>query len=548
MKLSVDAIALFSAAFGCILACSSGYAHEHSDHMPADAKLGAVSFEISCKPEVQPDFNRALAQLHSFWNSEAQQSFEKIAAADPNCAIAYWGEAMAHFNLGLSFPSQADLSAGAEALNKADAATEKPPREAAYIRALHVLYDGFKPENALVNFQNYADAMAHLGAAYPSDIEAKTFYALALILAQPPNDVDLVDTKNAVQILTPLLNEYPDHPGIAHYLIHACDRPQLAEQGLEAARRYAQIAPASPHALHMPGHIFARLGLWQEDIRSNLSSKAAAEKTDAGAENRLHAMEFLEYAYLQIGRDEEARAIIAEAKTIPQSEVDPRYGNYYALVQVRFPTMFAIETRDWIAAAHSEPLAGDDGSGRGLTLLAHAIAAGHLRDHVLAKATLQATQVLIKEQMKGRPLPRSGTAEATFMDEIQAWTDFTNRDLNGAVRLLRPIADRQDKVGKGELDLPVREMMAEMLLIDRKTDESLREYQASLKSDPNRFNGLLGAAKAAEQLGQRDLAVGYYRTLLTNCAGANGEAMAELRHAQAMVSESAVSATDSARK
>jgi hypothetical protein len=529
---------LLSAAFGCFLACSSGYAHEHADHMPADAKLGAVSFEISCKPEVQPDFNRAIAQLHSFWNSEAQQSFEKIAAADPNCAIAYWGEAMAHFNLGLSFPSQADLSAGAEALNKADAATEKTPREAAYIRALHVLYDGFKPENALVNFQNYADTMAHLGADYPNDIEAKTFYALALILAQPPNDVDLVDTKKAVQILTPLLNEYPDHPGIAHYLIHACDRPQLAQQGLEAARRYAQIAPASPHALHMPGHIFARLGLWQEDIRSNLASKAAAEKTDAGAENRLHAMEFLEYAYLQIGHDEEAGAIVAEAKTIPPSDVDPRYDNYYAIVQVRFPTMFAIETHDWIAAAHSEPLAGDDGSGRSLTLLAHAIAAGHLRDHVLAKATLQATQVLMKEQMKGRPLPRSGTGEATFMDEIHAWTDFANRDLHGAVRLLRPIADRQDKVGKGELDPPVREMLAEMLLIDGKASEALKEYQASLASDPNRFNGLLGAAKAAELLGQRDLAVGYYRTLLTNSAGANGEAMAELRHAQATVSES----------
>jgi tetratricopeptide (TPR) repeat protein len=543
MKLSVGAIAVFSAAFGCFLACPSGYAHEHSDQIPADVKLGTVSFEISCKPELQPDFNRAIALLHSFWHSEAQQAFEKIAVADTNCAIAHWGEAMSHFHLGLSWPSPADLTAGAEALNKADAATEKTPREATYIRALRVLYDNFKPEDSWVSFQLYAQAMAQLGAAYPSDLEAKVFYALALGLSQPPDDVELVETKKEVQLLTPLLHEYPDHPGIAHYLIHACDTPQLAQQGLEAARRFAQIAPASPHALHMPGHIFARLGLWHEDIRSNLASKAAAENAHGGAENRLHAMEFLEYAYLQIGHDEEARAIIAEAKRIPHSEVDPRYGNYYAIVQVRFPTMFAIETHDWIAAARSEPLAGDDGSGRGLTLLAHAIAAGHLRDHVLAKATLLATHVLMKEQMKGRPLPRSGTAEAIFMDEIHAWTDFANRDLRGAVRLLRPIADRQDKVGKGELDLPVREMMAEMLLIDGKTDESLREYQASLKSDPNRFNGLLGGAKAAEQLGQRDLAVGYYRTLLTNCAGANGEAMAELRHAQAMVSESAVSAT-----
>jgi hypothetical protein len=372
--------------------------------MPANARLGTVSFEISCKPELQPDFNRAIALLHSFWHSEAQQAFEKIVAADPDCAIAYWGEAMSHFHLGLSWPSQADLTAGTQALNEADAAPQKTAREAAYIRALRVLYDSFKPEDSWVYFQHYAEAMAQLAAAYPSDLEAKVFYALALGLSQPPDDVDLVETKKEVQLLTPLLHEYPDHPGIAHYLIHACDTPQLAQQGLEAARRYAQIAPASPHALHMPGHIFARLGLWQEDIRSNLASKAAAENAHAGAD-RLHAMEFLEYAYLQIGQDDDARAIIAEAKTILRAEVDSRYGNYYATVQARFPTMFAIETHDWIAAARSEALAGDEGSGRGLTLLAHAIAAGHLRDHVLAKATLQATQVLMQEQMKGRPLP-----------------------------------------------------------------------------------------------------------------------------------------------
>ena len=274
----------------------------------------------------------------------------------------------------------------------------------------------------------------------------------------------------------------------------------MAQEGLEAARRYAKIAPAAPHALHMPSHIFTRLGLWQEDIDSNLASKAAAEKAHTGAENRLHAMEFLEYAYLQIGRDEEAQAIIAEAKTIPQSAIDPRYGNYYAIVQARFPTMFAIETGDWQAAAHAQTIVGDDGWGRGLTLLAHAVAAGHLRDRALANATLQATGVFMKQQMKGRPLPRSGTAEAGFLDEVHAWTDFANGDLAGAITLLQPIADRQDKLGKGELDLPVREMMAEMLLIDGKPDEALNEYQASLASDPNRFNGLLGAGRAAERL------------------------------------------------
>jgi hypothetical protein len=530
-----------TAVLGCFLAFSSGYAqeHEHSDPMPADAKLGAVSFEISCKAQVQSDFDRAVALLHSFWHSEAQREFEKVAASDPNCAMAYWGVAMSHFHLGLSWPAAADIELGREALTKAEAASEKDAREAAYIAALRELYTDFKTDDSWKYFKSYADKLSQIAATYPKDLEARVFVGLALILAQQPGDVNLTELKQAVDLLQPLLLQYPEHPGIAHYLIHACDTPGLAQEGLEAARRYAKIAPAAPHALHMPSHIFTRLGLWQEDIDSNLASKAAAEKGSAGAENRLHAMEFLEYAYLQIGHDDEARAIIAEAKTVPQSEVDSRYGGYYAIVQARFPTMFAMETRDWQAAAHAEPIPGDDGWGRGLILLTHAIAAGHLKDRALANATLQASEVFMKQQMKARPLPRSGTPEASFLDEIHAWTNFANRDLKGALRLLRPIADRQDKLGKGEVDLPVREMMAEMLLIDGHAPEALKEYQASLASDPNRFNGLLGAGRAAEALSERDVAANYYRTLLANCTGANGNALVALHHPQTVVNEMA---------
>jgi hypothetical protein len=535
-----NALALVIAAVS-FLATSSGSAHEHehSDQMPADAELGKVSFQNSCKTSVQGDFNHAVALLHSFWHSEAQRVFERVAAADPNCAMAYWGVAMSHFHLGLSWPAAADIDMGREALTQAETAAEKDAREAAYIAALRELYTDFKIDDAWQYFKSYADKLSKIAAMYPEDLEARVFEGLALILAQRPGDVNLTEMKQAVKLLQPLLLQYPDHPGIAHYLIHACDTPGLAQEGLEAARRYAKIAPAAPHALHMPSHIFTRLGIWQEDIDSNLASKAAAENAHAGAENRLHAMEFLEYAYLQVGRDEEARAIIAEAKTVPQAEVDSRYGNYYATVQARFPTMFAIETRDWQAAAHAELIVGDDGWGRGLALLARAVAAGHLRDRALAKATLQATVVFMKRQMKGRPLPRSGTAEVGFLDEIHAWTEFANRNLQGALLLLRPIADRQDKVGKGEVDLPMREMLAEMLLIDGKAKEALKEYQASLASDPNRFNGLLGAGRAAEGVGQRDVAAGYYRTLLANCAGADGSALAALSHPRTVVEEMA---------
>lgn len=532
------ALAVMAAAFG-IFAFSSGSAqeHDHTDPMPAEAKLGKISFPVSCKPSVQADFNHAVALLHSFWHSEAQREFEKVAGADPDCAMAYWGVAMSHFHLGLSWPAAADVELGREALTKAEAATEQEARESAYIAALRELYTNFKIEKSWTHFKLYADKLSRIAATYPNDLEAKVFEGLALILAQQPGDLNLTELRYAVTLLQPLLRQYPDHPGIAHYLIHACDSPGLAHEGLEAARRYAKIAPAAPHALHMPSHIFTRLGLWQEDIDSNLASKAAAEKARAGAENRLHAMEFLEYAYLQVGEEDEARAIIAEAKTVPQSEVDSRYGNYYATVQARFPTMFAIETRDWQAAAHAQ--LNDDGWGRGLTLLAHAVAAGHLRDRALSASTLQAAEAFMKKQMNGRPLPRSGTAEAEFLDEIRAWADFANRDLRGAIGLLRPIADRQDKLGKGELDLPVREMMAEMLLIDGKPDEALNEYQASLASDPNRFNGLLGAGRAAEGVGKRDLAAQYYRTVLANSAGANGSALVALRHAQSVVNKMA---------
>jgi hypothetical protein len=532
---------LITTLLSSLLAVSSGYAqeHEHSDPMPADAKLGAVSFEISCKAELQPGFNRAIALLHSFWHSEAQREFERVAAEDPNCAMAYWGVAMSHFHLGLSWPAAADIALGRDALTKAEAASEKDAREAEYIAALRELYTDFKTDDSWKYFKSYADELSKIATTYPKDLEAKVFDGLALILAEQPGDLNLTELKQAVNLLQPLLLQYPEHPGIAHYLIHACDTPGLAQEGLEAAVRYAKIAPAAPHALHMPSHIFTRLGLWQEDIDSNLASKAAAENAHAGAENRLHAMEFLEYAYLQIGHDEEARAMIAEAKTIPQSEVDRRYGNYYAIVQARFPTTFAIETRDWQAAAHAQLTAGDDGWGRGLTLLAHAIAAGHLRDSALANATLQATEVFMKKQMKGRPLPRSGTAEAGFLDEIHAWTDFANRDLKAAVRLLRPIADRQDKLGKGEVDLPVREMLAEMLLIDGKDREALKEFRASLASNPNRINGLLGAGRAAERLGDRDVAAKYYRTLLANCTGANGSALVALSHPRTVAGEMA---------
>jgi tetratricopeptide (TPR) repeat protein len=506
-------------------------AHQHAEQMPTGAPLGSVSFETSCRPQVRADFNRAVALLHSFWLDEAERTFMKVAIADPDCAMAYWGIAMADFNQVNGGPTSEGIVRAHQSLAKADAAREKDPREAAYIHALHLFFDGYSESDFDPNAKRYTDAMEEVASRYPNDLEAQVFYALALINADPGDDVALINPKKAVAILSPLLRQHPDHPGIAHYILHACDNPVMAQQGLEAARHYASIAPAAPHALHMPSHIFARLGLWEDDIRSNLASKAASENrtVHVGAENRLHAMDFLEYAFLQIGHDDEARAIVTEGSSIKQSDVDPRYPTYYAGVEARYPALFAIETRNWAMAASLKPIEGGDWVSQSQTWLAHAVAAAHLHQPQAALAAAHSIESLTQ----ANPRMRAGSPRASVPDEIRAWARFSQGDLQGAISLLRPVADRQRQIGKGEVELPAREMLAEMLLLSGKTGEALLEYQLSLVSDPNRFNALLGAGDAAEQLGRHKLAVKYYRTLLANCAGATGAALKDLRRAQA---------------
>jgi tetratricopeptide (TPR) repeat protein len=370
------------------------------------------------------------------------------------------------------------------------------------------------------------------GEVVLSYLETQVFYALALINSEPRDDVALANKKKAVEILYPLFRVNPNHPGIAHYLIHACDNPVMAQQGIEAAVRYSAIAPAAPHALHMPSHIFMRLGLWQDDIRSNLASKAASEDpaVHVGAEARLHAMEFLEYAYLQSGHYSEAAAIVAEAKTVKESDVDPRFPHYFLIVEALYPVLFAIETQDWATAANLR-LEGPNWFTQAQALLAHAVAAGHTHDAQGGKTAAEALEASVAPY----PKLQAGSSYATLPDEIRAWARFAQGDLTGAVTLLQPVADRQDKLGEGGIEVPAREMLAEMFLLNGQFAEALHEYQGVLASDPNRFNALLAAGRAAEELGERDVAVNYYRTLLANCAGADGSALAALRHPRMMV-------------
>lgn len=479
-------------------------------------KFGTVSFPLSCAPRVRSEFNEGLALLHSFWHDEAYASFERVASSDPNCALAYWGEAMTHFHQLLSTPTDADIQAGAAELHKADLAQEKSSLEIAYIRALHLFFDGYAPELYQQHAASYADAMAKVARTNPHDLEVQAFYSLALLASAPQNET-LINQRKAVAILGPLFQLHPNHPGIAHYIIHACDNPRMAQLGLRAARHYAEIAPRVPHALHMPAHIFTRLGLWQDDIQTNLASKAAAEASGLhrGAENRLHAMEFLEYAYLQQGKFEEAAAIVAEAKTIAPSDVNPRYPDMWPSVEARYPALLAIETKDWTAAKHLPDAKGP--VGRESMLLARAEGAAHLHDRDAAIETL--TQI------------ETSSKTATSI-EIRAWVAFARGELKQATEILQPLVERQAKVGKGEVEIPACEMLADMLLLSGRFDEALGLYQQSLVTDPNRFNALLGAIESAGKLGRNDLAARYYRVLARNRPNVDGSAAAEMNEAR----------------
>ena len=512
----------------------------HAPGALTPAVLGSVSFQTSCKPQVRKEFNRAVALLHSFWLDEAERAFRGVAVRDPDCAMAQWGVAMTNFNQVNGGPTLAGVAAANQALAKAGVAGEKDASEAAYISALHSFFDGYAENDYQIYAERYAGAMSQVAAAYPNDLEAQVFYALALINSEPRDDVALANKKKAVAILYPLFRAHPNHPGIAHYIIHACDNPGMAQEGIEAAVRYAAIAPAAPHALHMPSHIFMRLGLWQDDIRSNLASKAASEDpaVRTGAEARLHAMEFLEYAYLQSGQYSQAAAIVAEAKTVKESDVDLRFPHYYSIVEALYPALFAMETQDWATAANLK-LEGPNWFTQAQALLAHAVAAAHLRDAQGGKTAAEALEASVAPY----PKLQAGSPSATLPDEIRAWGRFAQGDLSGASALLQPVADRQDKLGERGIEIPAREMLADMHFLNGQFAEALHEYQGVLASDPNRFNALLAAGRAAEALRERDVAANYYRTLLANCTSANGKALQALRHPRTLVDEMAIGRT-----
>jgi hypothetical protein len=516
--------------------------HHHHEDL-TETQLGTVHFPISCVASVQKPFARGVALLHSFWYEEAEKEFLAIAKDDPNCAMAHWGIGMSIWHQLWNEPDEKVVARGLEEVKLGEALVDRAPkkvtlREYAYIQALGAFYGGFKETNHAVRATAYCHAMKRVYESYPDDHEAAAFYALSLLASEPHHDETFANRKAAAAILEKLFATEPDHPGVAHYLIHSYDKPQLAQLGIPAARRYAQVAPAAPHALHMPSHIFARVGLWQDDINSNLASVAATRKTTAmgmgGEGHQFHAMDFLVYAYLQSGREADAAKVIDEIKAMPKME--SMYGHEFdpqTNALSAFPALYALELRHWSDAAALPLIAGGTDQDHDITLWARAIGAARSGDLTEAHKDLREIDALRQKALADK---KSDFAEGMEQDyqEAEAWVLHAEGEDEKAATMLRALADKNDKLGDEPGWIPAREMLAELLLEAKHPQQALAEYQTDLKLNPNRFNGLYGAARAAESAGKQSDANEYYAMLLKNCDGGSST-RPELSHARELL-------------
>jgi hypothetical protein len=535
--------------------------HSHS-HAEGEA-LGKVNLPTSCRAEVAAEFTRAVALLHSFGYEESRRSFEIVAGQDPDCAMAYWGIAMTYYHPIWAPPSPVELRAGRAAAEKAVAAGPRSERERGYVDAVTVFYRNSDTVSHAVRARAWSDALEGLSRRFPDDHEATIFYALSLLGTAPPGDSTFANQRKAAAILNGLLPAEPEHPGIAHYMIHAFDYPPLAQDALPAARAYAKIAPSSPHALHMPSHIFTRLGLWQESIASNLASAAAARQLVAvrhpgkASFDALHALDYLEYAYLQIGDEKSARSVLEETAAARTFDED-QFAAGYALTAI--PARWALERRDWKAAAELPMPAGSlpwDRFSYSVAIVEFTRAVGAARSGQPGRAApplarLQEIQAgLLKSPIPG-PYDWANEVEARRL-AAAAWLAWAQGRKGEGLRLARAAADLEDKTGKHPVTpgavLPARELLGDMLFEAGSAADALVEYEASLREAPGRFNSLYGAARAAELSKNPRRAQELYAALIAQCVpnSPRPELAAALRSLAASSTLSSLSAAARAR-
>ena len=521
-------------AFVVMCVATAVWGDQGHEHALTEEEVGAVHFPTSCAPALATRFNRSVALLHSFQYEQARESFEKIAADDPGCPMAYWGIAMSHYH-GLW--RNGDTIAGRQALIHAKQLTTQSAattaREVAYIDALAEVYreDG---KGAPAHGQAFEQKMAELQAAYPDDSEAAIFHALALDITASKTDKTFTNQKRCVEILQPIFLQQPHHPGVAHYLIHCSDNPVLAEQSLVPARMYAKIAPASAHANHMPSHIFTRVGSWDESIASNLRSAelaAAAEPTARSGEardQRLHAMDYLEYAYLQTGRVKQAAAVLNEMRQLP-----PRSGltltGDYALAAI--PARYTMELGKWDEASALEVRTESVPWAQAITWMAVGIGGARAGKPERAAQAEQALAGLRDASAKQDPY-WSNQIEVQRR-EVSAWIARQKGKPDDALALMRTAVDLEESMDKDPVTpgpvVPARESLADMLSLGHESRDALAEYETVLKVAPNRFNALHGAAVAAEEAGATAAAEGYWLQMTTVATGDERPELVEAR-------------------
>jgi Tfp pilus assembly protein PilF len=501
---STSTLALAAALASGAMALSPAAAQDESDQ-----RLGTVHFPTSCNDTAQRRFDRAMRYQHSFWYAQAKEIFQEAAKADPECGIAYWGIALTLLNNPHGPPPASNLPLGLEAIQKAKAIGAKTPRERDYIDALATMYVDYDKIDHRSRVQSYLKAMEALAARYSDDDEAQIAYAITLNVAASPADKTYAKQLKGAAILDPIFRRQPQHPGVAHYLIHLYDYPPIAEKGLDAASRYSKIAPAAPHAQHMPSHIFTRVGYWKESIASNQASVRAAKADKAGSD-QLHGQDYMVYAYLQLGQDKNARAVIDDM--VQSTNYSPEVqGAPFALAAS--PARYMVERGDWQGAAQLEVKPSKFAHVTAITHFARALGAARSGEPEAAKADIAK---LVELRDKLREAKDAYWAEQVEIQRqvANAWLLNAEGKREEALKSMAAAADAEDKTEKSPVTpgplAPARELYGAMLLERGMANEALAAFEATLKKEPHRLGATLGAARAAEKLGDAAKARQHY--------------------------------------
>jgi Tfp pilus assembly protein PilF len=508
-RLTIVAVVAMAGAFG-----------QSAEAATPPQDLGKVHFETSCKPDAQQHFDQAMLYQHSFWYRASQKSFEDALKADPECAIAYWGIALSLLYNPHVAPPVKNLTEGAAALAKGKALSAKTQRERDYIDALDAMYADYDKVDHRTRVLAYLKAMEQLAQRYPNDDEAQIYYALALNVGASPADKTYANQLKGAAILEKIWTRQPEHPGIAHYLIHLYDTPALAEKGLAAARRYAKVAPGAAHAQHMPSHIFTRVGYWQESIASNIESSRVAKEA-ADFHDQLHSMDYMVYAYLQLGQDRKAKAVLDNMNAVAGFTETFLPGPYALAVS---PARYAVERGDWKAAAELQVRPSPLANVQAITHFVRALGAARSGNPEAARVDI-ARLTELRDKLRDAKDGYWSEQVDIQRQVATAWVLYAEGKRDDALNAMSAAADAEDKTEKHPVTpgvpKPARELYGVMLLESGNAREALTAFEATLKKEPNRLGAYVGAAASAERTGDKAKARDYYEKIVAIADGAD---------------------------